>query len=432
MKAKPWLRRSALTLAVWDGAVIAAHNALTTGAVLTGFLILLGASPSDFAWAEAIRVLAQGAPLLIAPWLTGGVKRRAIATLTLGRALWLPALALPWFLSGGQVVVVFLAIYALNRMLDAVGQATWLTWMSSLVPAGMRGRYFARRNAVQLLSGLCAGLAAAWLLDHAGRTRETFGALLVGAVLLGIASALLMGAQPERAQEERRVTDQEPPPPERRRGIGFWTHVLMAGVAGGGVVDEAHTSRLRFAKFLAFFTLWGLGNGISQPFWAPYELQRLQVSFGLLAVISAAGSLMGAFALPLWGRVADRVGDRRVLAATILWGSFHPLLWIFMRPDRLWPLWIDAISSGIVWNGFELVATNLLLRLAPAGSGELAYGSLAAVRGLAGTASSLFAVWLVKTVPGMLSLLVVAAPIRWACLGMIWLVEDPRTAPPKR
>ena len=80
-------RRRALTFAVWDGAVLAAHNALTTAAVLTGFLLLLGATPAQFAWAQAISVFAQGAPVLIAPWLRGSPKWRAIRSLTLGRLL---------------------------------------------------------------------------------------------------------------------------------------------------------------------------------------------------------------------------------------------------------------------------------------------------------------------------------------------------------
>src|SRR5207248_688190 len=150
----------------------------------TGFLILLGASAEEFAWAQAIAVLAGTAPVLLAPWLTGSTKQRAIRWLTLGRLLWLPALALPWLGASWRTVALFLGLYSANRVLDAVGQATWLTWMSSLVPAGMRGRYFARRNAVQLLSGLCAGLAAALVLDHAGRTRETFAGLLASTALL--------------------------------------------------------------------------------------------------------------------------------------------------------------------------------------------------------------------------------------------------------
>ena len=423
--------------------MLAAHSALTTATVLTGFLILLGAKPADFAWAQAISVFAQGAPVLIAPWLTGSSKQRAILSLTLARVLWVPALALPWLLPG-RAVGVFLALYLVNRVLDAVGQATWLTWMSSLVPAGIRGRYFARRNAVQLISGLVVGLAAAAVLDLGGRTAAAYGGLLAFTVVLSTASALLMKAQPQGVGRERRaaVGDEPEPaqPAARRLTLGYWTHVFFGGRTAPGApplpadarAAGSPDERRRFRRFLIFFALWGLGNGLAQPFWAPFELQNLKVSFGLLAAISAAGSLAGAITLPLWGRLADRIGDRTVLVITITWGSFHPLLWLGMTPARLWPLWLDATSSGIVWNGFELAATNLLLRLAPRGSGELAYGSLAAVRGLAGAASSMMAGVLIGRLPGawgmppMQLLLVAAAPVRWACLGMLWLVEDPR------
>lgn len=360
-------------------------------------------------------MLAAGVPVLIPP--SSGAKGRAIRALTRARMLWLAALALPWVLPG-RAVGAFLAIYAVNRGLDAVGAASWLTWMSGLVPAGIRGRYFARRNAVMLISGLVTGIAAAAVLDRAGRTRGSFAGVLGFTVLLSLVSAVLMRLQPEGLNPERRGPERE-----YRASLEHWIELLTAD---GG----------RFGRFLLFFTLWGLGNGLSQPFWSPVELQVLKVSFSTLAVISAAGSLAGALTLPVWGRLADRIGDRTVLVATIAWGSFHPILWYFMTPERLWPLWVDAISSGIVWNGFELAATNLLLRLAPRGAGEIAYGSLAAVRGIAGAISSLAAGVLVSWLPGwhglsaMQVLLVGAAPVRWTCLALVWLVDDPRKRAP--
>jgi hypothetical protein len=397
-------RRQALTLAIVEAALGAAHVALTTGAMLTGVLMLLGSGAQGFAAAQAIAVVAQAAPMLLAGIMPAAPRERTIGALLGSRLLWVPALGVPLCMPAGWAVPVFLALYAANRVVDAVGQAAFLAWMSGVVPARVRGRFFARRGAVMLIATLVAGLAGGWVLDATGRSAAGFAVVIGASALCALGSAFAMARMP-----------------------------AVGGQAAGRGLSVSHlTAYARFRRFLVFFTLWGLATGFPAAYWNPFALQELRVSFTLLAMLAAVGSLAGAVCLPLWGRLADRVGDRTVLFVTIAWGSLHPLLWLMMTPDRLWPLWIDMISSGIVWNGFEVAATNLLLRLAPRGAGEVAYGSLAAVRGLSGAAAAVLAGAVYEMIPAgsgarMQVIFLICTVLRWSCLAFIGLVEDPRT-----
>src|SRR5687767_8673249 len=121
-------RRRALALSLLEGALGAVHIALTTGAMLTGVLILIGASARGFAWAQAIAVLAQCAPILLAGFFEAPPRERTIVALLVSRLLWVPALLVPLCVPAAWAVPVFLLLYAGNRVVDAVGQANFLAW----------------------------------------------------------------------------------------------------------------------------------------------------------------------------------------------------------------------------------------------------------------------------------------------------------------
>ena len=44
---------------------------------------------------------------------------------------------------------------------------------------------------------------------------------------------------------------------------------------------------------------------------------------------------------------------------------FLPLLWLPATPDRLWPIWLDALLTGFFWPGINLAMFNLVIGTAP-------------------------------------------------------------------
>ena len=62
---------------------------------------------------------------------------------------------------------------------------------------------------------------------------------------------------------------------------------------------------------------------------------------------------------PFWGRLADRVGNVRVLKITGLFVPFVPILWIFST--NWYYLIAVEFYAGIVWSGFNLCAANFIL-----------------------------------------------------------------------
>jgi len=67
----------------------------------------------------------------------------------------------------------------------------------------------------------------------------------------------------------------------------------------------------------------------------------------------------------------------------IMLGGFNPMIWLFVTPHNYKVLYLEAITSGIMWAGAGLVATNFVLSIAPNERRQLYSGVSGAFSGLA-------------------------------------------------
>jgi hypothetical protein len=304
-----------------------------------------------------------------------------------------------------------------------------MSWMADLVPRAVRGRYFSRRNNVCNLVALALSVATGLALDRWGGggaealarlPREVglagFSAIFGGAVLMGVTSLVLLKRQVEPARPVE-------PAPARSHDV------LLAPFR-----DAA------FRRVLVFFGFfWGV-NGLGNPFWTPFVLQDLGRGFGFVTILGFLGGLCGLATLPLWGRLIDRVGSKPVIAAVVVVTATHPLYYLVARPDFVAPIYLDAISSGIVWGGFNLAIFNLVLAAAPLGPGrEMYYAAHNAVGGLAMAAASALAGTLAaaldpvevlgRTFTPRQEIFAAVTVLRIVSLVLLWrVIEPPRGA----
>ena len=107
---------------------------------------------------------------------------------------------------------------------------------------------------------------------------------------------------------------------------------------------------------------------------------------GLLSTVSALG---GALALPAWGRLLDRFGNRPVMAVSLLVWQGVNLLWCLLTPGSstivyvIWALGGMTSMGAIASSGFVLGQFTILLRLIPSEAKSLAIGLNLAITSLA-------------------------------------------------
>jgi MFS family permease len=334
--------RASLRVSTAEGVFAELVTACAGATALTGWALHLGASPAEVAVIGALPQLATVVQLPSA-WCTAALGRRrvAVAGVTLSRQALLPLALLP-FLPAPAARVALVAIAALSAVLGVVANNAWAAWMGDLVPGRLRGRYFGRRTAICTLGGTLGALAAARLLDRAsasGSQMLALAGLAVGASLLGAVTTALL------------LRQHDPPAP---------------AAAAPSLVDMLRPFRDPDARGLLRYQLaWNAAVGVAGGIFTYHLLHDLRAGFTVTALHAASCATMRVAATPIWGRAVDRYGARPVMAACSFALAILPALWLFVTPDRLWPLAIDALIGGTAWGGHGIAAFALPLAVAP-------------------------------------------------------------------
>lgn len=383
------LRRT-VKISTIEGSFAQAFLSLATpGSVfLTKFAVLLQATPFHFSVLAAIGQLGQVFQLFgVAIGRRMTSRRPAVVALSAaGRALPLLFAFLPFLFPPAVAIWLFLGFAFLSTALMAASANLWVAWISDMIPLSIRGRFFSRRSQYTVVVGLLCGylfgafidlfspqpgLLGGWL-----RTVLPFGAVLreenlpyaLGTVFcvgiaLGLTGVGVLARQPERPK----TVEREP----------FWS--LVAEPLRDG----------NFRRLLLYGLWWMLAIGIASPFWSPFMIQKLGMSMVSIQVYGTISTTATLLALRPWGILIDRFGNKTAMRLALVLGGLNPLLWVFVTPQHYEILFLEAATSGIMWSGAGIVATNLVLAIAPDHRRQVYSGVFGAFSGLAMMATML-------------------------------------------
>lgn len=358
-----------MRLSIAEGGLMQVFLNWTSGSVLVGYLLALGATPFHIALVGSVPLLSQMASPLGA-WaaeVLGG--RRAIAAIlgATGRASWilaafLPQLGLPEAL---QPTLLVALVFFASAFQSATG-TIWASWMGDVVPDDRRGRYFGMRTGVLGVIGTAANLGAGAFLDRVAAPLS-FQLVLGVAVAASLVAVVLY------------LFHYDPPTEKRRVKLGAIV-----------VTPLRHAN---FRRFLAFAAFWQFVVMLGAPFVIPYFLEELRMSFTQVALWSSTAAVTALGTTILWGRLADRVGNKGVLATgTFLAGLLLPSNWILAGlTGNLGFIWASAMFDALAWGAIGPAVFNLALVAAPK-SGRVSYIALyslaSGIAGFAGGALS--------------------------------------------
>lgn len=354
--------RRTMRLSIFEGSVTQIFLTWTSGAVLIGYLLHLGASPTEIALVSSVPLLAQ----IMSPFaafLAGALGHRRLLTASfaiVGRLAWVVAVVLPHLPippEARSMVLVWLVL--ISSLFQASTGTLWSAWMADVVPEDVRGRYFGLRTGIVGVIGTAANLGAGWFLDRVG-------APLSFQVVLGV--SLVCAA----AGIWLYFLHYDPPTARSKQSLFA---VLREPLA-----DPNFRRLLRFAVYWQFVVL------LAAPFVIPYFLQELRLSFTQVAIWSAIAAATAFATTILWGAVADRVGNKAVLAiGTFIAGLGLPACWILagMTGDNAF-IWLSAVFDALAWGGIGPALFNLSLASAPSEKRMSYLAMFALVTGLAG------------------------------------------------
>lgn len=348
-------RHQALGQAIVGGTLWSIGNGLTTGNLINylaqdlgaqGFaLSLILAAPS------AASLLRLGTGRLIG-WLGSA---RTVCLWFSGSA-YLLLLPLPWvprlagWLPGWGALAALIALICIHQLLESIGSVALWAWLGQLVPPGIRGRYFARRQVWQLAVLIPTLLASGWWIDL-WRSRQREVPHLAYALPTAIGALMLLGSLVPLAAMPAEILRRP------RRGV-------LARAAAPPPPWVRSLAEPAFRQLVAFGAWVGLVNGLTQAAQNrfPYDVLHLKlVPLQVLLVGMRIGQLLLS---PGLGRLSDRYGNRPVLIACQLCVATGPLFYLAASPEQ--PYWIAG--AWLVWSAFaglNLCLPNLALKLSP-------------------------------------------------------------------
>jgi MFS family permease len=350
---------------------------------LSAFALLLHASAFQIGLLSALpQLIGTWAQLLSVKALRWVRHRKSIILAGVaGQALvWLPLLALPlifpeqgpWLLIACAVAYVAMGHFAIPA---------WNSLLTDLVDPDRRGAYFGHRARVMTVSSFAA-LCAAGLILHSA---EAWEQPWMGFAVIFLAASVARGASTAylaRIDESAVPVTRE----DEFRLLAF--------------LRREHSSN--FKRFLMFS---GLMHGcvlIAGPYFVVYMLRDLHFSYLDYALWLAAGVIGQFVTLKPWGRLGDRYGNKKVVAATALLVPFLPMLYVVSA--NLYFLLAVNFLGGVIWAGLALGLQNYVfdaVRPEDRAKGVAIWNSVNAGGWFAG---AMLGSWLAGVLPGEIAL----------------------------
>lgn len=294
---------------------------------------------------------------------------------------------------------LLLTCVTLYAIFGAMVGPAWGSLMSEVVPARMRGRYFAARGRMATLANLAAFMVAGVFLSAlAHRAMWGFAILFGLAVGARLVSWLLL----------RRLREV----PRRR-----------VEVRGRPATAAQNLPAASLNRYLLFLFAMAFAVNLASPYFTVYQLRDLKMSYLVYAALDTVSSVATLVAISYWGRAADQVGNRKTLLVAVFCIPLVPLLWL--ASANLLYLGVVQMVSGLAWAGFNLCTVNYLFDATTPANRVRYLAYFNAGQGLAAGMGALLGGFLASRVPpllgySILTLFLVSGLLRMAVAAAFW------------
>ncbi|BDI17641.1 hypothetical protein ANSO36C_34430 [Nostoc cf. commune SO-36] len=122
-------------------------------------------------------------------------------------------------------------------------------------------------------------------------------------------------------------------------------------------IDFSFFKDANFLRFVFYLSIWCFAVNISAPFFNLYMLDNLDIDISVVTIYHGLGTGANMLMLLLWGKLADRIGNRPLLLLVGVFVAVTPLLWLGVGSDRIsfW-IWLPLLHvlAGATWAAIDL------------------------------------------------------------------------------
>jgi Na+/melibiose symporter-like transporter len=223
---------------------------------------------------------------------------------------------------------------------------------------------------------------------YPGGSIQGYGVILILGVVMGLISLgfqyLMIDVNPQVEQ----ITPSKPQQPQAIAIPSTDSDVVEPPVPLASPVSPPNLFKdANFLIFLAYFGVWMFAVNLSAPFFNLYLLDDLSLDVRWVTIYNSLSAGANLVALVIWGKIADRLGNRTILLTVGIVVAITPILWLGTGADSLslW-LWFPLLHmlGGSTWAAIDLCTNNMQLGVAPVQSRATCFAIAAAVAGVTG------------------------------------------------
>lgn len=463
------LRRS-LRLVMLSWMFGAVWLACVSGSQVKIFAEMLGFDDFAFGLMAALPFIATFGQLIASLLIerTGLVKYQFMQFALIHRALWLAVAVLGLVLPAPSVpaVVAVLAVLGVSYFTAALSGPPWMTWMGTLIPRRIRGRFFANRERVALgamsVTVVIVGLLMDIAHDPAGPVYQPTAMRVVCGVfavagLCGMADILAYRTVPEILPTPARAAGPAGAAPPVRRGLRALVRDMLIEPLG----NRVFRSYVLFGATLTF--------SLTCSGWYIWLNAMDNLGFSSLATNSlflVVGPLAGIASARAWGRAIDRWGRRPVLLIGTVGVLLSMAPWLFLGRQTPAPgfavdaanwvvarlgwagrdlpvgayLWciLACLIGGAAWPGVNVAQTSIVLGFSEGGGHSRYIAASAVLISAGGALGGLVGGTLTQQFDHLQAAPLVLGPLHWTnwhlafllsvaarLVAMLWLVGMP-------
>lgn len=316
------------------------------GAPFTGFIRALGAGDLMYGIIMALPILGGILQVFSSYYLESTGKRRSIFLITgfIHRLLWIPIAIIPLLFPQSRMnhaIILIAILITISISCNSIGSVAFLSWMGSLVPSEIKGRFFSRRTMISTITTVVVGFSVGWFLDKfPGLMGFTIVFIIISILgAMDIACFLWIKHPPMIIAKER-------------------TPFLK-------MFTEPFKSK-NYMRLIIFVTIWNFGVNFSGPFFNVYMIEYLKMGYTTISLYSQViFSIATLLFIQNWGKLADRFGYKPVYKICCAFVITLPYIWLFASSKNYYILILMNIISGACWPGIDLANLNMSVWLAP-------------------------------------------------------------------
>jgi MFS family permease len=319
---------------------------------ITPYALAIGANNTQISLLTSLPSLLGNLLQLWTPKAIEKYSRKKIIALGvfLQALMWLPMLGVGYFffyrgVDHGISASLMIIFYTLFVIFGAFLSPAWNSLMKDIVTKD-RGQYFGKRNRRAGIISILVFLICGFVLHYF----QGISNLFIGFLILFSVAFI------SRLTSGYLITKHYEPELKLEKGyyFSFWQFIKK--------IPQSN-----FGKFSVFISLVMFATAIASPFFSVYMLRDLKFSYLAWALVCVSGSISAFLFMPVWGKIADKFGNLKVMRVT---GAFIPLIPLLWLPTVLLIkislitviiyILVEEFVSNLIWAGFNLCYANFI------------------------------------------------------------------------